>query len=109
MNVLIEKKNREIHDMITAKLVDKLYLSEVDNFFMAYRVTPHTTTKVPPSKVMFNRKIRYTIPSADDKIDNKVHNSLDKNDEIGKLKQRYYANRHCKTRTIKIGDKVLVL
>ena len=66
--------------MITAKLEDKPYLSEVDNFLVDYRVTPHTTTKVPPLEVMFNRKIRYTIPSVDDKIDNKVHNSLDKND-----------------------------
>ena len=54
--------------MITAKLEDKPYLSEVDNFPIAYQVTPHTTTKVPASEVMFNRKIIYTIPSFDDKI-----------------------------------------
>ena len=95
--------------MITAKLEDKPYLTEVDNFLMAHRVTPHTTTKAPPSEVMFNQKIRYNIPSVDDKIDNKVQNSLDENDKIGKLKQRYYANRHCKTRAIEIGDKILVL
>ena len=95
--------------MITAKLVGKPYLSEVDNFLMAYRVAPHTTTKVPTSEVIFNRKIRYTIPSADYKIDNKVHNSLDKNDKIGKLKQRYCVNSHCKTRRIETGDKVLIL
>ena len=34
-------------------------LSEVNNFLMAYWVIPHTTTKVPPSKVMFNQKIKY--------------------------------------------------
>ena len=34
---------------------------------------------------------------------------LTKNVEIGKLKQQYYVNRHCKTRTVEIGDKVLVL
>ena len=71
--------------------------------------SPHATAKTPPSEVMFTWKIRYAIPSVDDKIDNKIHNSLDKDDEIGKLKQRYYANKHCKTRTIEIGDKVLVL
>ena len=58
---------------------------------------------------MFNQKMSYTIPSIDDKIDNKVHNSVDKNYEIGKFKQQYYVNRHCKTRTSKNGDKVLVL
>lgn len=83
-------------------------MSEVDNFLMGYRLTPHTTTKVPPSEVMFNWKIRYTIPSVDAKIDNKVHNSLGKNDEIGKLKQRHYASRQCKTRKIEVVDKVLV-
>lgn len=31
--------------MIKAKLEDKPYLSEVDNFCMAYRVTPHTATE----------------------------------------------------------------
>ena len=95
--------------MITAKLEDEPYLSKVDNFLMVYWVTPHTITKVFPSEVMVNRKIRYTIPSVDDKFYNKVHNSLEKSDEIGQFKQRYYANRHCKTRTVEIGDKVLVL
>ena len=70
---------------LTAKLEDKPYLSEVNNFLMVYRVTPHTITKVPLSEVMFNRKIRSAIPSVDDKIDNKAHNSLAKNDETGKL------------------------
>ena len=64
--------------IITAKLENKPHLSEVDNFLMAYRVAPPTTTKVPPSEVMFNRKIRYTTPSVDDIIGNKVHNILDK-------------------------------
>ena len=43
------------------------------------------------------------------KFDSKVQNSLIKNNEMEKLKQRYYANRRCKTRTVEIGDKVLVL
>lgn len=43
------------------------------------------------------------------KFDSKVQNSFVKNIEIEKLKQRYYANRRCKTRTVEIGDKVLVL
>ena len=43
------------------------------------------------------------------KFDSKVQNSLIKNNEIEKLKQRYYANRRFKTRTVEIGDKVLVL
>ena len=95
--------------MITAKLEDEPYLSKVDNFLMVYWVTPHTITKVFPSEVMVSRKIRYTIPSVDDKFYNKVHKSLDKSDEIGQFKQRYYADRHRKTRTVEIGDKVLVL
>ena len=37
------------------------------------------------------------------------HGLLTQNDEIGKLKKLYYANRHRKTKTIKIGGKVLVL
>ena len=48
--------------MITVKLEGKPYLSEVDNFLMAYQVTPHARTKAPPSKVMFNQKIRYDNP-----------------------------------------------
>ena len=87
--------------MITAKLENKSYL--------AYQVIPHATTKVPPSEVMIIQKIRYTILSVDDKINKKAHNSLDKNDKIMKLKQRYYDNRHSKTITMEIADKVLVL
>ena len=48
--------------MITVKLEDKPYLSEVDNFLMAYQVTPLARTKAPPSKVMFNQKIKYDNP-----------------------------------------------
>ena len=49
--------------MITAKQEHEPYLSEVDNFLMASWVIPHTATKVPLLEVMFNRKIRYNIPS----------------------------------------------
>ena len=43
---------------------------------MAYRVTPHTKTKVPKTEVMFNRKIRYTIASVDDNLFKKIYHKL---------------------------------
>jgi len=95
--------------MATANLEGKDYLEEVENFLMAYRVTPHTTTKIPPSEIMFKRKIRHTIPTFNEEIDTDAHAKIDENDKQGKAKQRYYANKKCKNRVLNVGDKVLVL
>ena len=46
----------------TAHLEKKNIPSEVENFLFAYRNTPHSTTKVSPAELMFNRKPNYNLP-----------------------------------------------
>ena len=41
---------------------------EINNFLFVYRNTPHSSTKITPANVMFNRKIRHNIPDWTDKI-----------------------------------------
>ena len=53
----------------TAHIENKPYMAEVQNFLMAYRVTPYTTTNIAPTDLMYRREIRYTIPDFNDKID----------------------------------------
>ena len=93
-----------------AKIEQKDWERELHSFLMAYRHTPHTTTKVSPAEVMFHRKLRYTIPTFRNTIDKTLHQKIDQNDKISKEKSKQYQDKRCHAadRTILIGDRVLV-
>ena len=52
----------------TAFLRRKNWKLEVYKFLFSYRNCPHTTTKIAPSDLMFNRKLKFTIPRLDNKV-----------------------------------------
>ncbi|XP_057292574.1 uncharacterized protein K02A2.6-like [Hydractinia symbiolongicarpus] len=72
--------------MFTAHIENKNYTDEVQKFLMAYRITPHTSTNVPPSYVMYRRKVRYTIPDYTKNIKDSIDLKLKYNDENSKNK-----------------------
>ncbi|XP_057290865.1 uncharacterized protein LOC130613554 [Hydractinia symbiolongicarpus] len=98
--------------MRTAKLEHKDWRNEVYRFLFAYRSTPHSTTKVAPSELMFNRKISYSIPSIDNKLtyENQQQIATD-NDKAAKIKNKQYADerRHTKEPSLCEGDRVVVV
>lgn len=73
-----------------------------------YRASPHSTTKMSPAELMFNRKIKDKLPSfiqfkeTDDELRDR--------DKVMKQKGKEYAdeNRHAKPNEIKEGDLVLL-
>ena len=87
--------------------------NELPRFLLSYRTTPHTTTGVPPSQLLFNRIIRNTIPSyqSSESVDScTVHRKARANDKKRKEKMKHYADNKChaKTSELKLGDTVLV-
>ena len=63
----------------TAFLERKDWKLEIYKFLFSYRNCPHTTTKIPLSDLMFNRKVKFTIPQIDNKINiDNINNELEK-------------------------------
>ena len=54
---------------------------ETYKFLFSYRNSPHSTTKVPPAEMMFQRKLRYLIPTRSPYIDLNLHKEVDNNDQ----------------------------
>ena len=84
--------------------------SELDKFLIMYRNTPHTTTGVCPSQLLFGRKLRTKLPELFDYNVNdlKVRDRDAERKEKGKI--YYYSDK--RRRAIKTdihaGDQVLV-
>ena len=58
-----------------ALLERKDWKLEACKFLFSYRNCPHTTTKIPHSDLVFNRKLKFTIPHIDTKINiDNIHN-----------------------------------
>ena len=71
---------------------------------MQYRITPHSTTKVPPSELLFNRTVREALPTL------KPRTIVNRHKEAKDNEQKTYADLHrnAKESSIKVGDTVLV-
>ena len=46
----------------------KDWVAALHEFVFAYRVTPHSSTNVPPADLMYQRRIRCSIPDATNKL-----------------------------------------
>ena len=94
----------------TAHIEGRAWQQELYRFFLQYRTTPHTTTQVPPSELLFNRVIRGRLPILHK---NKFVNRHDEARENEAKKQAYdkqYADkrRNAKWSEIEVADHVLV-
>ena len=94
----------------TAKIENKNWKSEVYKFLFAYRSTPHSSTKVAPAELMFNRKIRYTIPNSSYEVAEDIQKKVEENDLLSKERNKQFIDnrKHAKDNTITQGDRVLV-
>ena len=88
----------------------KNWKREIYTFLLNYRATPHTTTGFPPSKLLFNRKIRTKLPQVVNISDKSKDDMVRQTDELAKAKMKLNADRsrQAKKSTIQIGDMVLL-
>ena len=62
-NAVVERFMKPIGKLLkTAEIENKNWKQELQRFLLQYRSTPHQTTKVAPSELLFNRKIRGYLP-----------------------------------------------
>lgn len=96
-NAYAEKFMTSLNKIVRAAFIEgKDWKRETYNFFfIAYRNSPHSTTKEPPAEMMFQRKLRHMLPSATTKINTDLHRQGDQRDEDAKKKAKLYTeNRH---------------
>ena len=89
----------------------KDWVAALHEFVFAYRVTPHSSTNIPPADLMFQRRIRYSIPDASNKLNHiDLEEKLEFNDRTKKELATDYATlrRHAKPCSLSVGDRVLV-
>ena len=77
-----------------AKIENRPIRQELSRFLFSYRTTPHSTTGVPSSQLLFNRKIRGKLPmlNKDSKTTNR-HREAGVQNERRKEQSREYGNR----------------
>ncbi|XP_043063219.1 uncharacterized protein K02A2.6-like [Drosophila yakuba] len=88
----------------------KNYKEEIQKFVLMHNVTPHGTTGIAPTQLMFNRIIRDKLPGIEELNEQFTDFAERDRDIIQKEKGKEAADkkRGAKNIDIKIGDKVLV-
>ena len=107
----VERFNQPLEKVLQTAVVEgKVWRQELTRFLLQYRTTPHCTTKVAPSELLFNRKIRGKLPEISKKIVVDRHKEACENEAKSQVYHKRYADqrRHAKESPIKIGDTVLV-
>ena len=51
-----------------AYIEHKDWVAALHEFVLAYRVTPHSSTNITPADLMFQHRIRYSIPDTTNKL-----------------------------------------
>ena len=84
--------------------------TELYNYLLHYRATPHSTTSVSPAEMLFNRKLQTKLPQIFNKKESERAQSVRRRHDEEKIKQkRYFDKRHrAHHKEVNIGDSVLV-
>ncbi|XP_065058440.1 uncharacterized protein K02A2.6-like [Rhopilema esculentum] len=107
----VERFNQPLEKALqTAAIEGKVWRQELQRFLLQYRSTPHCTTKVAPSQLLFNRKVRGKIPEITGRIVINKHKDARENEIKSQNYHTKYANqrRNAKESSIAVGDAVLV-
>lgn len=106
----IERQNRTLlKSMRIAHAQGKDWTGELYKALLSYRTTPHETTGVTPSKMMFGREIRSKLPEfREDNIQREL--CARDRDAEHKQKGKDYADqrRNAKESNLQVGDRVLM-
>jgi hypothetical protein len=99
-----------LKSILTARTEGRKWKKELYTFLLNYRATPHSTTKVGPAELLFNRPIRTKIPQqvTSSKPINK-HIMAKENDQQSNAQMKQYADqrRHTKKMQVNVGDLVI--
>ena len=110
-NSEVERFNQTIGKALkTAKIEGRVWQQEINRFLLQYRTTPHSTTKVPPAELLFNRVVNGMLSTLLKETVKNRHKEARNNEQHCKEYNKQYADnkRHAKDSNIKVGDHVLV-
>ena len=94
----------------TARLEGRVWKQDLNRFLLQYRTTPHSTTKVPPCELLFNRTVKGKLPTLlKEKVKDR-HKEARDNELASQKYQKFYADkrRNAKPSNLRVGDFVLV-
>lgn len=109
----VKRQNRSILKRLKIAQVEKRnWRDELSDYLTMYRTTPHSTTGVSPSEMLFKRKIRTRLPTLDtsfydpDYMDQEIHDRDAEKKGIAKyhVDEKFQA----KESDVAEGDKVLL-
>ena len=92
-----------------AKLDGRPWKQELSRFLLHYRTTPHCTTGVPPSELLFNRQVQGKLPILQKRnLVNRHNEAREKEGERQQYNKRYAdEKRNVRESPIKVGNYVL--
>ena len=94
----------------TAEIQNRPWRQELSRFLglLQHRTTPHNSTGVPPSELLFNRKIRETLPVLSKNIIVNRHNEAREKESRRQEYNKFYVKnqRNTKKSNISAGDYV---
>ena len=84
--------------------------TQIHNFLLQYRATPHATTEKAPSEMLFNRRIKTKLPHHFSQVETEEQLNTRVLHDQKKLRQKQYfdSNKKAKEKNIQVGDKVLI-
>ena len=110
-NATVEAFMEPIGKVIRTALLEKhKWKQALNQFLLNYRTTPHSTTKIPPAQLLFNRVVKGKLPMLPaNKYPINRHNEAKINDEKSKEQSKHYADvkRRVQESKINVGDKVI--
>ena len=110
-NAEVERFNQPLGKALkTATIEGKVWQQEINRFLLQYRSTPHSTTKVSPAELLFNRVVQGTLPSLKKNVVVDRHREARENELSSQRHNKQYANgkRRAKASDLKVGDNILV-
>ena len=110
-NAEVERFNQPLgRALITAKVDGRIWQQELNRFLLQYRTTPHATTKIAPSDLLFNRVVNGKLPTLVKNQTINRHKEAVENERLRAEYNKVYADkkRHAKPCDIKVGDYVLI-
>lgn len=107
----VERANRTIlkHLKISQETNNSDWIWDLRTFLLMYNSTPHATTGVAPSILMFGRVLRDKLPTFQEKLDRPNEEEIRDRDWAQKLSGSKYADnrRNAKPSKLKEGDIVV--
>jgi len=110
-NAEVERFMQPVANVLTMAIVgEKKWQQELRRFLLQYRTTPHSTTKVPPYELLFNRTVQGALPTLKPCTIVNRHKEAKDNEQKRCTCSKSCADFHRNAREslIKLGDTVPV-